>query len=224
MPKNLSTNTLTALQNAGTNGIVVRYLLHIEAKNISTGAAEEVNIWTGELPLDIDAINPRTGNVVTRTYQAGANWMKIPSIPQSIELEARSLRLTFSRLPPAAINIIRAYNPKLQQVEIYRALFDPQTRAMVDPAYCLFSGFINQAPLTVPENGGEGDIELECSSYARYMSRPRGDKFSDECLKRRNAGDRFGRYLDVAGLWRVFWGEEDSHVGRGKTDRRERFK
>lgn len=223
MVMELSTTTEEALENAGRDGLVVRYLLTIKGRNREDNSPEEINMWTGELPMTIQYINPKTLAVESRVFQAGAGWLTIPAIPQKIELEARSIRLSFSRIPPAAINIIRAYDPKLQAVWIHRALYNPSTRVIVDPAYCLFNGFVNKAPITIPETGGTGTVDLECSSNSRYLTRTRGDKFSDEYLKRRD-GDRFGRYLDVAGLWRVFWGEEDAKVGgKGKKHRRERF-
>lgn len=219
MVMTLNPDTVAALE---ANRLIPRYLLHIEGRNRSTGDIEEVNIWTGELPLNIPVIDPKDQSIVYRAYQAGHGWLTIPPIPQKIELEARSLRLTFSRLPPSAINIIRAYDPKLGKVEIHRALFDPDTHQIVDPAYCMFLGFVNRAPIEVPAVGGEGTIELECSTNSRYLTRKRGDKFSDEFMKRRH-NDRFGKYLDVAGLWRVFWGEEDSHIGKGKSKRKEKY-
>lgn len=219
--KSVDVDTQNALANAARDGLVVRHLLHIEGKNRSTGVIEEINIWTGELALDLPYINPKTLGTNSRVYQPGAGWLQVPSIPQKIELEARSVRLTFSRLPAAAINIIRTYDPKLQTVEIHRALFNPSTRNLIAPAYCLLSGFCNRAPIKVPAVGGEGDVEMEVSSNSRFLTRPKGDKFSDEFMKRRT--DRFGRYLDVAGIWRVFWGEKEHTSGKGKSSKRERF-
>lgn len=219
MVMSLSTATQEALAK---KELVVRHLLWLQGRNRSTNEMEYIGMWTGELALDIPVIDPQTQTTEVRSYQPGAGWLKLPSIPQKIELEARSIRIMFSRLPPAAVNIIRAYDPKLRKIEIHRALFDPATRTIVDPAYCLFAGFINRAPINVPTPGGEGEVELEASTNSRYLTRTRGDKFSDAFLKRRN-NDRFGKYLDVAGLWRVFWGEEDSKVGEGKKHRRERF-
>lgn len=212
-----------ALDRAGVDGLVVRYLIHIEAKNRDTAETESLNLWTGEITRDLQVENPRTGGIVTRTYVSGHGWLKLPSIPQKLELEARSLRLPITRLPQEVIDIIRTYDPQFKQIDLHRMIFDKVTRQPLAPAKCLFFGFTNSAPIEVPAAGGEGVVELEMSTTSRYLTRTRGDKFSDEFLKRRD-NDRFGKYLDVAGLWRVFWGEEEERLGKGgKKHRRERF-
>lgn len=212
-----------ALERAGVDGLIVRYLLHLEGRNRDTDANEELNLWTGEITRDLEVENPRLGTIQTRNYTSAHGWLKLPSIPQKLELEARSLRLPFSRLPQEAIDIIRVYDPKFKKMDIHRMIFDKESRQPIAPAKCLFFGFINSAPITVPEAGGEGIVELEVSTTSRYLTRTRGDKFSDEFMKRRE-NDRFGKYLDVAGMWRVFWGEEEENPGKGgKKHRRERF-
>ena len=42
-------------------------------------------------------------------------------------------------------------------------------------------------------------------------------------MVKRRAGDLFGKYLDVAGAWRVWWGQEETIVGSGKNKPREKF-
>lgn len=219
MVMNIDNDTLAALQDARSRGIMPRYMLRIVGKNRSTGESEPINIWTGELTQGIPVINPKTQLAVTRTYQAANTWLRIPPIPQKLELEARSIRLTFSRLPAPVINAIRLYDPKMGEVEIHRGLFDPATHNLIAPAYCIFSGFVNKAPIKVPAAGKEGTVEMEVSSYSRFLTRTSGSKFSDEYLKRRGNGDRFGQYLDVSGLWRIFWGEDEKELNSKEKKR-----
>jgi hypothetical protein len=211
-----------ALEAAGTDGLILRYLIHLEGRNRDTDEIEELNLWTGETNRSLQVENKRTGAIVSRDYTAAHGWLKLPSIPQKLELEARSLRLGVTRLPQEMIDMIRVYDPKLRRVDMHRMIFNKVTRQPIAPATCIFLGFMNSAPINVPEAGGEGEIELEFSMNSRYLTRTRGDKFSDEFMKRRE-NDRFGKYLDVAGLWRVFWGEEEDRAGKGKKHRKEHF-
>jgi len=204
MVMSVDTDTYAALQQ---RRLEVRYMLRIEGKDRGDGSTQAVNIWNGDLTEGIPLLDPKDFTVKTRTYQSVPS-LKVPSIPQKLELEARSIRLIFSRLPAPVVNAIRTYDPKRGDVQIHRALFDPASGNIVAPAYCLFAGFVNKAPIKVPKSGGEGTVELECSSYSRLMTKIGGAKYSDEFLKTRS-GDRFGRYLDVSGIWRIFWGEEE---------------
>lgn len=224
MVMSVDASTLAALQNARTLGIVPRYFLRIVGKNRDTGANEPIQIWTGELPLTADTIDPNSGATLSRTYQAGASWLVIPTIPSTLSLEARSIRMKFSRLPAPVMNAIRLYDPKMGSVQIHRGLLDPNSMGLVSPAYCIFNGFINRAPIKVGPAGDEGTVELEITSHARFLTKTNGAKFSDEFLKRRSGGtDRFGRYLDVAGLWKVYWGEDDKPIHERAAPKREKF-
>jgi hypothetical protein len=114
-------------------------------------------------------------------------------------------------------------------IEIHRGIFDVATNQIVDPAICRFQGYINSAPITVPKSGNskdgsssEGGIDLECVSRSRILTKTSGQLFSDETLKKRS-GDRFGRYLDMAGQWRVWWGQETKEIGGEKKPIKERF-
>lgn len=211
-----------ALEAAGTDGLILRYLIHLEGRNRDTDEIETLNLWNGETDRSLQVENKRTGTIDTRNYIAAHGWLRLPSIPQKLELEARSLRLGITRLPQEMIDLIRVYDPKLRRVDMHRMIFSKETREPIAPATCILLGFINSAPISIPIAGDEGEIEIEFSMNSRYLTRTRGDKFSDEFMKRRD-NDRFGKYLDVAGLWRVFWGEEEDHAGKGKKHRKEHF-
>ncbi len=221
--KNADVATTAALTNAAQNGIAPRNFVYIKAKNRTTGAIEEVGFWNGLETVDVPVIRPSDGAWINRTYHGGGSLLHIPSIPAGMALEVRTLRLTFSRLAEAVINAVRGYDTKLAPIEIHRGFLDPNTMRLVAPAICRFDGFVNHAPIKVPEAGGEGSIEIECVPYSRMLTRTNGAKFSDEMLKKRS-GDRFGRYLDVAGRWRASWGEKEKTIGDRKHPPKERFR
>jgi hypothetical protein len=222
--KDVGTNTLTAFQNARQDGLIMRDLVWIKAKNRSTGVIEEIGLWAGKVPTVVPVIDPETGASTgsARTYQP-LGQLVVPSIPAGMALEVRTIRLKISRLSPAVLDAIRLYDARMAVIEIHRGIFDLDTGQIVDPAMCRFSGYINAAPINVPkeEKGGkvgEGGIELECVSRSRILTRTSGLLFSMEMLKKR-AGDLFGTYLDVAGAWRIWWGQDEKAIKDNTNER-----
>lgn len=212
--KSIGVNTSVALADAPRKGLIMRDLVWITAKDRSTGSPESVGVWSGRVPTTVPVINPKDGSTDNRVYQP-LGQLIVPPIPATMDLEVRTIRIRLSRLSGALLNAIRLYDAKMAPIEIHRGIFDPTTGRLVDPAMCRFFGFINAAPITISPSGQEGGIELECTSYSRIMTRTSGKLFSDEVLKDRS-GDRFGQYLDVAGDWRIWWGQEEKVVGERK--------
>lgn len=222
MTKTFGINTSAALSGARRNGLVVRDFVSVQAKDRNTGDMDWLCVWNGKVPVTASIIKPSDGSTITRDFQAMGSLLQIQAIPGSMGLEVRTIRVKLSKLPDAVLNIFRTYDARMAPIQIHRGLFDPDTRQLVDPAQCRFDGFINNAPIRTPKAGGEGAIEAECVSFARMMTRKSGKLFSDETLKLRS-GDRFGKYLDEAGAWRVWWGQEEKVVGNGKTPIKEKF-
>lgn len=221
--KDVGTNTLTAFQNARQDGLVVRDLVWIKAKNRSTEEIEEIGLWAGKVPLAVPVIDPETGASTgsARTYQP-LGQLVVPSIPAGMALEVRTIRIKISRLAPAVLDAIRLYDARMAVIEIHRGIFDVDTGQIVDPAMCRFAGYINSAPINIPKKGSDGGIELECVSRSRILTRTSGLLFSMETLKKR-AGDLFGTYLDVAGAWRIWWGQDEKAINDDHTRPREHF-
>ena len=212
MTKVLGVNTQAALADAPRRGLVIRDFVHIRAKNRGTGDLEGIGFWNGIVPMTAEVTDPSDGSTVSNLYQAGGALLKMPSIPAGLNLEVRTIRLQFSRLSEAVLNAIRLYDAKMAPIQIHRGIFDPTTRRLVDPAICRFDGYINRAPVRLPKAGGTGTVDLECVTYARILTRTSGKKFSHETIKDRTSGDLFAKYVDVAGGWRIFWGEEETDM------------
>jgi hypothetical protein len=212
MTKDLGVNTIIALQTARTKGLVVRDFVSIWGKNRSTGVLELLPLWNGEIPITAPVINPKSGATENRDFQAAGSLLAIPSIPAGLQTEVRTIRIKLSNISTPVINAIRTYDAKMAPIQIHRGYFDPDTRRLVDPATCRFAGYINLAPLKTPRAGGQGSVEVECVSNARYLTRVSGFLLSMETLKLRS-GDLFGKYLDVAAAWRIWWGQEEKTLG-----------
>jgi hypothetical protein len=198
-------NTYAALQNARTNGIVPRDFVWIEALNTATDEIEHIGLWNGDVPVTVPVIKPSDGTTVNRVYQGIGARLQVPSIPSSMKLEVRTIRIVVSGLSPEIINAVLVYQPKQRPIEVHRGLFDPATMNIVDPAWCRFDALINRCPVTRPKAGNDGRVQIEAQSHARNLTMGNPAKLSDEFFQRRG-GDGSGRYLDV--VPKVVWGQE----------------
>jgi hypothetical protein len=214
MVLSVPTNTYNALLNAAEKGIVPRDFVWIRALNTVTEGIEEIGVWNGNVPVTVNVIRPDTGATVSRVYQGLAGLMQVPSIPMSMKLEVRSIRLAFSNLSPELINAVLVYNTKSQPIEIHRGLLDPSTMNLVDPALCRFDGLINKAPFKRAKAGNDGQFTLECQSHARTLAMGNPEKLSDEFFKRR--GGRMP-YMDV--IAHIVWGQKDKVHERRRSGR-----
>lgn len=197
-------NTYNALLDAPARGIVPRYFAWIKALNTQTDEIEEIGLWNGPVPVSVAVIQPGDGATVTRPYQGVAGLMQAPSIPMTMKLEVRTVKLVFSNLTPEIINVVKVYKAKNHPIEIHRGLLDPSTMNLVDPALCIFDGATNRAPIKRGKPDNPGSVTIECQSHARTLAMGSSEKFSAEFLKRRGAD-----YPWIDAPASVTWGQED---------------
>ena len=220
--KDLPLNTLVLLQNAPTDGLILRYFVYVWAKNRDTGATEEIGFWTGKVPISAYVKKPQDGTSQKRDFVGAGQMLTIPSIPATLNTEVRKIRFKLSGITDEAKTLLRTYDARYAKIEIHRGYFDPATNRLADPAECIFTGYITAAPIKQPKAGGENYIDVECSSRSRILQRTPGLLFSLETLKKRS-GDLFGQYLDVAGDWRIWWGQVVSVITFGKNKTKEHW-
>lgn len=224
--KDIGLNTASALQDAPVNGLVIRDFFYIRPRirdgNPGAGDIVTLGMWTGGVPITAAVINPKTGLSVNRDYTGVGALLDIPPIPANMELEVRTIRIRFSNLSAEMLAALRQYDARFAELEIHRGIFSNETQRLVDPAICRFLGFVNKAPIRTAPEGGEGIIELECTSNSRILTRTSGKLFSDEVMKVRS-GDKFAQYTDVTGDWRIWWGQEEKVVGGDKERIKEKW-
>lgn len=204
MVLSVSSNTLAALANAPVNGIVPRDFVWIQALNKDTDAVEEIGFWSGNVPVSASVILPSNGEEEARNFVGMDGLMQVPTIPMTMKLEVRSVKLVFSNLSGDVINAVLVYNAKGRPVQIHRGLLDPQTMNLVDPATCRFDGYVNRIKIRRAKAGNDGLVEIECQSHARTLTVASSEKFSDEFFKRRGARQP---YLDI--VPKIVWGQKD---------------
>lgn len=188
---------LTYLQNR--EGYVAKALLWFSARNRSTGAIETMGLWTG----DDDMIFNIGGEA--RTYLGAGNIVALDPIVMQIGLIVRTQRLQLPSFPEAIQQLILGYDLGLAPAEIHRAMFYPDTGAMVADPKRVWKGFVDRAPLPTPALDGEAPAEIILTSAARQLTRGLTLTYSNQ-IQRLRGDDRLLRYSSVAGVVRTPWG------------------
>jgi hypothetical protein len=189
-------------------GVASRHMIHVVARNRATGAQEALGLWQGDDHLTI-AING-----VNRTYYGAGGLIGVEPIRAGIGLEVRMLQLALSPLTPEVALMLRGYDARLAPVEIHRGLLSLETGQLIAEPIRVFRGWVDEVKIrTGAVNGnGEaantGEATVTLASAARGLTRALTLTRSDAEMRRRNAGDRFRAYTDIAGEVGVWWGEK----------------
>lgn len=193
-------NPATAACFASRAAFIGHVLVWISARDRASGAVETIGFWTGadHQQFTID------GQV--RLYYAAGAMLKMDPIRRQTGLKVRTQRITFSQIAPEMEMLIRGYDPRHAPVEVHRALFHPETEALIDEPHVLIRGFIDRAPLTTPAKGEAGQVTLEIASEARALTKPLSRSRSDATLRGRNGDDAFRQYASLTETAETPWG------------------
>lgn len=193
----------TATQNylARRSGYRARAMIRVWAENRSSGAIEGLGLWTGETDR-VFAING-----VNQVFFRSAGMIQMDEIIAQPGTDIYMTAVTLSPIDEKVRGMIGTYKLRFAPVEIYRALFWPDTGELVAPPIRLFKGWIDRMPTELPEPGETAEIKVSLASAARGLTRPLPFKKSDPALSGARVSDRFRRYTDVGSVI-VPWGED----------------
>ena len=186
--------------------LVARDFIWFQVRDLTTGAPVTDGYWSDIGDVNAEIIDPDTGNIDTRSFAGAGSRISISDIPLVSNLTVQNITVTLSQVADRVNELVRGYDCKQGRVEIYRGLFDPDTRQMVAPAEPRFVGFIDQAPITTPKEGDSGDVTLTCTSNTSELTRFNTDTRSDASQQLRSVGDNFFTDVAVVGTWQQFWG------------------
>lgn len=200
--------------------LVARDFLWLVVRDRSTGAQVTDGLWSDVGNVTAQVINPDTGLVDTRDWYGSGTLVAIDDIPMVSNLSVQNVNIRLSQIDDRINDLVRLYDAKQGRVEIYRGLFDPDSRQMVAPAECRFVGFIDQIEIKTPSENEEGSVTLVCASHTQEMTRGNPDTRSDATQKLRSSTDNFFQDTSTAGEWEVFWGSEKGKVPTQKKKKR----
>jgi hypothetical protein len=213
MARSISAANQAALEK---RALVARDFLWLVVRDRSNGATVFDGMWSDIGTVTADVVNPDTGLVETRTWVGAGMLVQISDIPLVSNLTIQTVTVQLSQVSDHVNDLIRGYDPKQGRVEIFRGLFDPNTRQMVAPAECRFVGFIDQVDITTPAENEAGGVSLSCVSHTQEMTRSNPDTRSDASQRLRSATDNFFQDVAVVADWEHFWGSVTGKVDVAK--------
>jgi hypothetical protein len=183
-------------------GVASRHMVHVIARNRQTGAQEALGLWQGDdhLTIAIDGVN--------RTYYGAGGLIGVEPIRAGVGLEVRMLQATLSPLTPEVALLLRGYDTRLAPAEVHRGLLSLESGQLIAEPIRVFRGWVDEVKIRTGEVGGTSEATVTLASAARGLTRALTLTRSDTEMRRRNAGDRFRDYADIAGEVGVWWGEK----------------
>lgn len=209
----LSSANNTAL---GQRRLVARDFLRIVARNRGDNSPESACFWSGVGDVSADVVDPDTGATVTRTWYGTSTLIGIDAVPLVANLTAQTVTIAFSQIDNLVQQAVRLYDCKQGRVEVYRGLFNPDTRQMVAPAFCRLVGFIDEIEIKTPSEGNEGGVQLTVNSHTQEMTRSNPDMRSDTSQRLRDPDDTFFADASTVGEQEHFWGRKRGKVSGKK--------
>lgn len=209
MPRYLSSEDQELISQGA---ISARDFMTIYARNRDTGSLVIDSMWSDYGNINASVVNPDTGIVETRSFYGSGNLVSISDIPLVSNLTAQDITVELSQLAANAEALIRQYDVRQSVIQIFRGLFNVETRRMISPAFPRFSGFIDTVQISTPSENEEGRVTLTCASHTREITRSNTATRSHESQKLINPNDTF--YKDSASTqsWAVWWGQEKGKV------------
>lgn len=196
--------TVDLLSGAGVRGLIEADLSVWKVKTLA-GVEKDFAFWTDHDVVNATVPNPWTGNPASYAFVGGGAVLDIGETPRTSDLSIRRKSITMSTIHETVLDMWTAHDMRLAQVAVYQALFDPETRALVD-VVLEFVGELNGAPKETPAVGGEGGIRFDIVSDTRQLTRTNPAKRSD-AHQRTRSNDGFHKYIGVAGQWLIPWGQ-----------------
>jgi len=214
--RNLSAENYAALQ---ARQLVARDFLWLVARDRSTGANFSYGFWSDVGDVSAPILNPNTGLAETRNFEGSGTLIQISDIPLVANLTVQTITISMNQIDPAVENIVRGYDLKQAQVEVYRGLFSPVSRQLVAPAVNRFIGYVDQVEIKTPKEGEEGGITLTCASHSHEFTRYNPSTRSHEDQKLRDPNDDFFVDASTVGEWEHFWGQKSGKLSTSPAQR-----
>ena len=215
MTRSIGSEVYAALQK---RNLVPRDFVWFVVKDRDDGSPITDGYWSDVGTKVAQVINPETGGTDTRTFYSGFGLIEISDIALVSSLTVQNVTIKLAQASSRINELVRTYNCKQGQVQIFRGLCDPDTMELVGPAEPRFVGFIDEAPIHTPAEGQAGDVTLTCTSHTQELTRANTDTRSDTSQRLRSATDDFFADAAVVGDWVQYWAREGGPIRSAKSD------
>lgn len=207
--RNISAANQLALEQ---RRLVARDFVWFVARRRDTGASVTEGIWSDLDNINAAVINPDTGVTQTRPFFGAGSLVETSDIPLVANLSVQNVTIRASQIHTEIERIVRDYDCQQARVEIYRGLFDPETRLMVAPAEPRFVGFVDLIEVQTPSENEEGSVTFTCASHTQEVTRSNAETRSAAYQSLRQTNDGFFDDADTVPEWEVWWGSEKGYV------------
>ncbi|SOC38973.1 hypothetical protein SAMN05892877_105356 [Rhizobium subbaraonis] len=214
MPRNISVENATAL---AARRLVPRDFLWIIARDRTDGGPQATGFWSGVGDVTGEIIHPDTGLTVERTWYGTGTLISIGAIPIVSNVTVQTVPIVMSQIDDLVQQAVRLYDMKQARVEVYRGLLSPDTRRLVDPAFCRFVGFVDEVEFKTPPENEAGSVTLTCVSHTQELMRSNPDTRSDASQRLRSETDNFFQDAPTVGEWEFFWGRNNGKLSSSKA-------
>lgn len=200
------TPAITAALEA--RALVARDFLRLVVRRRDNGNLVSEQLWSDVGVYVAEVVDPDLGVPIEYEWTGSGTLVQISEIPLVSNLTVQTVTINLSQVDSNIDRIIREYEAKQGRVEVFRGLFDPDSRFMVAPAECRFVGFIDEVVVNTPPEGGEGSVTLTCMSHTQELTRSNTETRSDASQRLRDPDDAFYQDTAVVSDWEVFWGSQ----------------
>ncbi|PWE29961.1 hypothetical protein DDZ14_16090 [Maritimibacter sp. 55A14] len=176
-------------------------LFWLSATNRTTGAVENMGLWSGDDHQSFDI-----GGQM-RLYHGAGTMLDQLTVRYQSGTQVQRQKLKLAAIAPEVEQALKIYEPRLAPVEIHRAILDADTRQLIGAPHRVFAGTLEQLKTTRPKPGEQGGVAATLASAMRRLTLRLSTTKSDEAQRRRG-DDRFYRYADVSGNYVTIWGEK----------------
>lgn len=204
MTRSISAENKAALE-AGQ--LVERDFIWFVVREFDTGNPVTDGYWSDIGTRTFAVVDPETGGAQDREFFGADGLIEISDIPHVSTLAVQQITIKLSQVSDRVNDLLRTFDCKQGRVEVYRGLFDPQTHELVDPAYCVFVGFIDEAPIDTPAENEAGDVTLTCTSHTQEITRTNSDTRSDASQRLRSSTDNFFANVATVKDQLIWWGK-----------------
>lgn len=191
-------NTEAVAHLQSREGYMPRWAFWCDARNRDTGESEASGIWQGE-DHEVFTIDGQQ-----RTFAGAQGNLEIGEIRRGKGLNVRSLTVKLSGLSPDVQQLLKTYDVRGRQCEVFLMLLDPQTGQLIG-INREFKGYVNMAPETFDADEGAHTVQLDLVSHFRDLTTT-PNIYKSNAAQSALGGDTFARDSTMADAVDDKWG------------------
>lgn len=181
-------------------------MIWITARNRETDAPESIGFWTGDDHRDFVIGGD------TRTYLGAGSVIETGPLRATIGLDVMYFRVTMPPFLDEVRQALKVYDPRHAPVEVHSVVLHPETGRPLGPPKRRVKGVLHSAPESLGGKNEASETELVIATSVRFLTNTMALYRSNAALQDRDPTDRGREYSDVAGEWRVPWGDSTTEA------------